>query len=75
MLEELADQGRDASAAGACGRGSGNVFEKRKAGESKRKLLQFALGYLSTLAKLRKFQADAKRELEENRKSPRDDNK
>lgn len=38
------------------------TFERRKAGESKRKLAQFALGYLSTLRKLRQFQADAKRE-------------
>jgi dolichol-phosphate mannosyltransferase len=41
------------------------TFEKRKAGESKRKLMQFALGYLSTLRKLRKFQAEAKRELKQ----------
>ena len=39
------------------------TFERRKAGESKRKLAQFALGYLSTLRKLRQFQSDAKREL------------
>ena len=39
------------------------TFERRKAGESKRKLAQFALGYLSTLRKLRKFQSDAKREM------------
>ena len=39
------------------------TFEKRKAGESKRKLMQFAMGYLSTLRKLRKFQADARRDL------------
>jgi dolichol-phosphate mannosyltransferase len=32
------------------------TFGKRKAGESKRKLLQFAFGYLATLQKLRKFQ-------------------
>ena len=40
------------------------TFERRKAGESKRKLLQFAFGYLSTLQKLRRFQQDARRELE-----------
>jgi dolichol-phosphate mannosyltransferase len=34
------------------------TFERRKAGESKRKLLAFALGYLDTLQKLRKFQKD-----------------
>ena len=39
------------------------TFEKRKAGESKRKLMQFAMGYLNTLRKLRKFQAEAKREM------------
>ncbi len=39
------------------------TFEKRKAGESKRKLAQFALGYLSTLRKLRKFQSDARKQL------------
>ena len=39
------------------------TFEKRKAGESKRKLMQFALGYVSTLRKLRKFQSDARKEL------------
>ena len=39
------------------------TFEKRKAGESKRKLMQFALGYLSTLRKLRKFQSDARKQL------------
>jgi dolichol-phosphate mannosyltransferase len=39
------------------------TFERRKAGESKRKLVQFALGYLSTLRTLRKFQKDAQREL------------
>lgn len=40
------------------------TFEKRKAGESKRKLVQFAFGYLSTLKKLRKFQKDAQHQLE-----------
>jgi dolichol-phosphate mannosyltransferase len=39
------------------------TFERRKAGESKRKLVQFAFGYLTTLRKLRKFQRDAEREL------------
>ena len=39
------------------------TFERRKAGESKRKLVQFALGYVSTLRKLRKFQKDALREI------------
>ena len=34
------------------------TFERRKAGESKRKLVQFALGYLDTLQKLRKFRKD-----------------
>jgi dolichol-phosphate mannosyltransferase len=40
------------------------TFGRRKAGESKRKLLQFALGYLTTLRKLRKFQRAACREME-----------
>jgi dolichol-phosphate mannosyltransferase len=40
------------------------TFARRKAGESKRKLVQFAFGYLHTLRKLRKFQADARREME-----------
>ena len=44
------------------------TFERRKAGESKRKLVQFALGYLDTLQKLRKFQKDAQREAAEERK-------
>ena len=39
------------------------TFERRKAGESKRKLAQFALGYFNTLRKLRQFQADAKKQL------------
>jgi dolichol-phosphate mannosyltransferase len=39
------------------------TFERRKAGESKRKLVQFAFGYLATLRKLRKFQKDALREM------------
>ncbi len=42
------------------------TFARRKAGESKRKLVQFAFGYLGTLKKLRKFQADARRELKTN---------
>jgi len=37
------------------------VFGRRKAGESKRKLVQFAFGYLNTLRKLRKFQKAARR--------------
>ena len=41
------------------------TFERRKAGESKRKLMQFALGYLSTLRKLRRFQTDARKELKQ----------
>jgi dolichol-phosphate mannosyltransferase len=40
------------------------TFGRRKAGESKRKLVQFAFGYLSTLRKLRKFQKTARREME-----------
>ena len=39
------------------------TFARRKAGESKRQLLKFAFGYIKTLQKLRRFQADAKREL------------
>ena len=39
------------------------TFARRKAGESKRKLVQFAFGYLTTLRKLRKFQKDARKEL------------
>ena len=38
------------------------TFERRKAGESKRKLVRFAFGYLATLRTLRKFQKDAQRE-------------
>jgi dolichol-phosphate mannosyltransferase len=38
------------------------TFGRRKAGESKRKLVQFAFGYLKTLQKLRKFQQAARRE-------------
>jgi dolichol-phosphate mannosyltransferase len=40
------------------------TFGRRKAGESKRKLVQFAIGYLSTLRKLRSFQKAARREME-----------
>lgn len=40
------------------------TFSRRKAGESKRKLVQFAFGYLKTLRTLRKFRAEASRELE-----------
>jgi dolichol-phosphate mannosyltransferase len=40
------------------------TFGRRRAGESKRKLLQFALGYLTTLRKLRKFQKSARAEME-----------
>lgn len=39
------------------------TFERRKAGESKRNLVEFALKYLTTLKRLRKFQAEAKRQL------------
>lgn len=38
------------------------TFEKRKAGESKRKLVQFAFGYLSTLRRLKKIKRDASKE-------------
>jgi dolichol-phosphate mannosyltransferase len=40
------------------------TFGRRKAGESKRKLVQFAFGYLTTLRKLRKFQKAARVEME-----------
>jgi dolichol-phosphate mannosyltransferase len=40
------------------------TFGRRKAGESKRKLVQFAFGYLATLRKLRKFQRSARAEME-----------
>jgi dolichol-phosphate mannosyltransferase len=39
------------------------TFERRKAGESKRNLVEFAFKYLSTLQRLRRFQAEARREL------------
>ena len=38
------------------------TFERRKAGESKRKLVQFAFGYLKTLKRLRSYADAAKRE-------------
>ncbi len=38
------------------------TFGRRKAGETKRKLLQFAFGYLTTLQKLRRFQKAARKE-------------
>lgn len=38
------------------------VFERRKAGESKRNLVAFAFSYVTTLAKLRKFRDAARRE-------------
>jgi dolichol-phosphate mannosyltransferase len=38
------------------------TFERRKAGESKRKLVQFAFGYLKTLKRMRSFANAAKRE-------------
>ena len=40
------------------------TFERRKAGESKRNLAEFALKYLATLQRLRKYQANAKRQLD-----------
>ena len=43
------------------------TFARRKAGESKRQLVQFAFGYLKTLQKLRGFQANARRELQQDR--------
>jgi len=44
------------------------TFERRKAGESKRKLVAFAFGYIATLQKLRRFQKDAMREMEKGTK-------
>jgi dolichol-phosphate mannosyltransferase len=38
------------------------TFNRRKAGESKRKLAQFAFGYLKTLKRLRSFAKSAKQE-------------
>ena len=43
------------------------TFARRRAGESKRKLVQFAFGYLKTLKTLRRFQASARREMESSR--------
>lgn len=40
------------------------TFGRRKAGESKRKLVQFAFGYLKTLQRLRRFAIAARREAE-----------
>jgi len=40
------------------------TFGRRKAGESKRKLFQFAFGYLKTLQRLRKFAKAARKEME-----------
>jgi dolichol-phosphate mannosyltransferase len=45
------------------------TFERRKAGESKRKLVAFALGYLDTLQKLHKFQKDELRAQVQREKS------
>ena len=45
------------------------TFARRKAGESKRKLLEFAFGYVRTLRTLRRFQAAARRELAVNSSS------
>ncbi len=39
------------------------TFERRKAGESKRNLVEFAFKYLSTLQRLRRFQKEAKQSL------------
>ena len=39
------------------------TFERRKAGESKRNLVQFAFGYLKTLKRLRRFQREASQQL------------
>ena len=47
------------------------TFERRKAGESKRKLVQFAFGYIGTFRKLRKFQRDAQQELARTQKGNR----
>lgn len=40
------------------------TFERRKAGESKRKLVQFAFGYLKTLKRMRSFAEAARRDNE-----------
>ena len=39
------------------------TFARRKAGESKRKLVQFAFGYLDTLRRLRSFARSARKEM------------
>lgn len=39
------------------------TFARRKAGESKRKLVQFAFGYFSTLRRLRSFARSARKEM------------
>ncbi len=39
------------------------LFAKRKEGESKRNLVQFAISYFKTLRKLQKFQKDARRKM------------
>lgn len=44
------------------------VFERRKAGESKRNLVEFAVSYMQTLVRLRKFRADALRDAREEKK-------
>jgi dolichol-phosphate mannosyltransferase len=41
------------------------TFERRKAGESKRNLVEFAFGYFSTLRKLMEFQQQARRKDED----------
>ena len=46
------------------------TFGRRKAGESKRKLLQFAFGYLKTLKRLRSFARAAKTEQAAQREDP-----
>jgi hypothetical protein len=38
------------------------TFARRKAGESKRKLVQFALGYFNTLNRMRAFAKAARQE-------------
>lgn len=43
------------------------VFERRKAGESKRNLVAFAVSYLQTLLRLRKFYSAARREALRNK--------
>ena len=41
------------------------TFSRRKAGESKRKLVQFAFGYLTTLKRLRSYAKSARQEIQE----------